>query len=378
MNTWGLNLLYAEPHVGGAWTYINRILCALANWDTTNRYILYVLDHVQLPKVPEGATVIRLRLPRSGPAKAYRVLAEHMYVPRLAREHGCDALHWFGGIGGLSVKGLPSVVTVHDLKPFEQKNYSPRDIYFRRCFPVTARYADYLTVISNSTEVTLRRHFPTAARKVGVLPVPIPRRFRPASPSSLTGFLAERNLPNPYWLYVAHFYPHKNHIRLLRAYKQYADSVPTPSPLVLCGARPPRSLVEATRELRIGPNVIWLDNLHDEEMPLLYSGAKALVFPSLYEGCGMPVLEALSCSCPVLASDIPTTREFADGAAITFDPLNVDQIADRLISASNSARLRELSGRAHLIAARHSEESVAGKLLDIYLRLSGQPQALTA
>jgi glycosyltransferase involved in cell wall biosynthesis len=89
-------------------------------------------------------------------------------------------------------------------------------------------------------------------------------------------------------------------------------------------------LMQQIKVLNVEENIIFLPRLDENELPVLYSSASALVFPSLYEGGGIPVMEAMACECPIIASNIPTTIEFANTNAILFDPLDVNSIMDAM------------------------------------------------
>ena len=149
-----------------------------------------------------------------------------------------------------------------------------------------------------------------------VIPPILESLFTPASQASVELWRAQWKLPPKFWLYVAHIYPHKNHARLLEAYRGYVAATREPWPLVLRGDSQPEGLNiwHLAAQLQIGDHVVLLPGLRREEMPLLYGAASALMFPSLYEGAGMPVLEAQACACPVVASNIPAVREFGGDA----------------------------------------------------------------
>lgn len=191
------------------------------------------------------------------------------------------------------------------------------------------RRAPVLLPMSFATARDLERVLGADPARMVVLPFILGKNFFRANEEEIRSFRERWNLPDRFWVYVAHFYPHKNHGGLLEAFNQLRTDGITPWPLVLRGddhggEAAVRGMV---RELRLENEVIFLPRLKDGELPLLYSAATALVFPSLYEGGGIPVIEALACCCPVLAADIPATREYADTAATYFDPRTPSSIA---------------------------------------------------
>ena len=170
---------------------------------------------------------------------------------------------------------------------------------------------------------------------------------------------------------MAHPYAHKNHARLLLAYKQLRDSGGCSWPLVLRGDQQGEwaNITQSIHDLGITDNVVWLPRLSVTNLVSLYSAATALIFPSLYEGCGQPVLEAMACGCPVVASNIPTTLEFAGAAAVTFDAISVEEITGAMQRVSVDSELRGRLRAEGLARARmYSQESTALRLMDAYKR----------
>jgi glycosyltransferase involved in cell wall biosynthesis len=135
-------------------------------------------------------------------------------------------------------------------------------------------------------------------------------------------------------------HPHKNHEALLRAFAEDEDLPGPVWPLVLRGDGTER-LLEAIASLGLERRVNLLPPLDAAEMPLLYSAAGGLVFPSLFEGGGIPVLEAMASGCPVVASDIPTTREFGGDAVLLFPPTDVAAMRSALHRVEASPQLRD-------------------------------------
>ena len=371
----GLNLLYADPDTGGAWIYITRLLKALAARDTLTPYIVYCADDVDFPDLPANSRIIRFRLPRGPRRRFARVMLEQVSVPRRAASDGCACLHWFGGIGGYNTS-LPSLVSVYDIKPLERSETarpSLRDLYFRTAFPGTVRRATRLLAMSQATASAIASHFPGCQSRLAVLPPAIGDEFRPSDVDAVEHFRRRHNLAPRYWLYVAHYYPHKNHARLLEAYSAYVRQSPDPWPLVLCGSRRDAGplLDRLCASLGIADRVRWLSGLPAEEMPLLYSAAGAMIFPSLYEGCGIPLLEALACGCPIAASDIPAVAEFAP-SVYRFRPDRTGEITAALTSLSRNDELRaSLASQGLDCAPNASTPDAFRLLLDCYRKALG-------
>lgn len=374
----GLNLLHARPDIGGAWNYMANIVQALKVADEGFEFFAYCtsLSERLVPDEPR----FRKRLVRiSGSSQTARVLYEQTVLPFRALADGVQCIHWFANVGPL-MHLIPSVVTIHDMMFLDNPVDTPtpvsrgKKLYLREMARQTCRSADALAPVSEASADVVDRLFGTGRQRVFVVQNPLDPELR-RSPSERIERLRERfGLPPQFWLYVAHPYPHKNHLRLFKAYKKFRDQAQSFWPLVLRGDREKGdpNLERAIASLGILDSVVWLPRLSQEEMTDLYSAASALVFPSLYEGGGIPVLEAMACGCPVVASDIETSKEFAGDAALLFDATNADSIAEALLHFFREPALRENCAAKGLIRAeRYSSENVIGKLLAAY-RYSAQ------
>jgi len=210
--------------------------------------------------------------------------------------------------------------------------------------------AAVLLPMSHSTASDLESMLGARPERLTVVPPVLEPGFRPAAAEEIANCRAKYGLPDAFWLYVAHMYPHKNHERLLRAYRSVKSVMPSAWPLVLRGDPTPAlpDLAGLVAELGLSHEVLLLPRLGRTELPALYSAASALVFPSIYEGAGIPVLEAIACGCPLLASGIPAVREFAGDAARYFDPLDVDQMAGEMLAFAANAEQRRFLSRQGL------------------------------
>lgn len=367
----GLNLLYAHPRIGGAWNYIGDLVEAISRCDQSNEYIAYVHDAslCLVPKLPNFQSRL---FHVDGNKRVGRVIAEQLLLPWHARRDRLDLMHWFGNVSSFLPSPAESVVTITDLRSFEKRDsydFFFRDLYIRALMPQTVRRASRLFPMSQATGDSIHRWFPDVANKTRVVLTPIREVFRKPLDKDVEAFRLRRKLPEKYWLYVSHYYSHKNHKRLFEAYGFLCRKNPDTWPLVLCGAKngADDTLNQWMGEAGVADRVIWLSGLSGEEMPLLYGGAGALVFASEFEGGGIPVMEAMACECPVLVSNIPALVEAAGDAAILFDPLRPQSIADAMLRFESDPELRaQLVERGRRRIERQRPERIAADLIDIY------------
>ena len=365
----GLNLLHARPQIGGGWNYIANVVKALRFVDEECEFIAYCTP-ASAEMVPDNPR-FRTKMVRGiSVSQVARVAYEQSILPTLAKSDGLDCVHWFANNRSV-LDTVPAVVTVHDFKFIDRPSEEAwvKELYLRRMARFACRRANSLIAVSNATAKAASRLFGVDEQKIFVIPNPIEDTFRPEPEQSVKQFCDRLKLPTEFWVYVAHPYAHKNHAKLFRAYKKFKESSQSGWALVLRGdsANGNAELDALAIELGIADSIRWLPRLSTEDMARLYSASSAMIFPSLYEGGGIPVLEAMACGCPVVASNIDTTREFAGDAALTFDPTDVDAIAATMLRFVSDRRLRESCVRRGLIkATKYSANHIAGRLLSAY------------
>jgi glycosyltransferase involved in cell wall biosynthesis len=365
----GLNLLHARPDIGGGWNYIANIVSTLKLLDEDCEFLAYCTN-ASAEIVPDD-TRFKVRIIHlGGSSQIARIAYEQCVLPFLAYWDRVDCMHWFAG--NRSMIGLvPSVVTMYDFKFIDRPSEVSffKWLYLREMSRFSSRWADALTPMSETTAKAAIRLFGVDRKRVFVVPNPIEGTFSRASNATIKEFLERFKLPSQFWLYVAHPYPHKNHSRLFSAYKKFIENRQGAWPLVLRGDRSKDNgmLDRLTREMGIDESIIWLPRLSDKDMATLYSAATAMIFTSLYEGCGIPLLEAMTCGCPMIASDIPTTQEFAGEAALTFDPIKVDEISGAMRRFFEDPQLRASYAAKGIIKAElYTFRNVAARLLTAY------------
>jgi glycosyltransferase involved in cell wall biosynthesis len=357
----GLNLLQARPEIGGGWNYIGRIIDVLTFYGGGNEYFAYC-SPMSLPLLSRNGNVAVRTALKVGSGQIKRILYEHSWLECAARKDRLDVMHWFGNTKAISSR-IPAAITVYDLRSFENlTTYPPaRMLYARAMIPWSVKRAAVLFPISQTTSLALRQRFGIGPGKVFVIYYPLGPEWRRRCSEEIDSFRVKYGLPAKFWLYVAHCYPHKNHRTLFQAYARLIAADSTTWPLVLRGDDKPGgvNLNELAQTFGIGGHIIRLPMLELDEMTLLYSAATALIFPSQFEGLGIPLLEALACGCPALASAIPTTRELAGDNVIQCDPRDAEAFERGMKRfQGDSSVLAEYSKRGMECARKFSAHSV--------------------
>jgi glycosyltransferase involved in cell wall biosynthesis len=219
----------------------------------------------------------------------------------------------------------PSVVTVYDLIPLIYPQYLPHrwaSWVLRAATSLAVRRAGQIIAISESTKRDLTRLLGAARGKTTAIPLAADERFRPLEREQWGEVVRSYSLPERYVLYMGINKPHKNLVFLLRVFSRLS----TDARLVLAGKEDPRypQAREEARRLGLADRVLFLGEISDTDLPALYNGAQTFVFPSLYEGFGLPVLEAMACGVPVVCSNTSSMPEIVGDAAITLDPQDTD------------------------------------------------------
>jgi glycosyltransferase involved in cell wall biosynthesis len=260
-----------------------------------------------------------------------------------------DVVHYPVTVPVPNIHGAPRVVTLLDVQHHElPQMFSPGERMFRRwAYDDAARKADQVITISEHARQGIVDRLGIPAERVHAVHLGVDHdRFTPDGPR-------REGLPERYVVYPANLWPHKNHEGLLKAWEQVQDS---DLHLVLSGQTYGRPAPEGERVIHIG-------HIPLDEMPSLLRGAEALIFPSLFEGFGLPILEAMACGTPVAASNRGAIAEVAGSAALLFDPEDTEEMAAAIEAVVRDERLREGSV-AH--AAAFTWQATAERHLEVY------------
>jgi glycosyltransferase involved in cell wall biosynthesis len=364
--------------VGGAESNVRGVLGQFADGNGPQRVTVLANRHVMAGYAgyAHGPVALRrVRSYRSGDGNVTRLLAmtSAAVAPRLAARdepRDFDVLHHPVTVPIPRLPGVPTVTTVYDLQHHELPEFFSRAerAYRGWAYDGAARGADLVLTTSEYSRERLIEIAGVAAERVEAIHMGIDHdRFTPAA-TAADGALAERlSLPERYLVYPANLWPHKNHDRLVDA----LAATPGDLHLVLTGQDYGKrdALLERARRTGAGDRVHHLGYLEPEQVPALYRGAVAMVFPSLFEGFGAPPVEAMACGCPVASSTRGSLAEVVADAALTFDPQSVEQIAAAIGRIADDAQLRERLRAAGVAnAARFTWEAAAARHVAAYER----------
>lgn len=317
-----------------------------------------------------GWQVRRSRLPGDRPL--LRILWEQALQPGSLRRDGVDLLHAPVNVGPL-VRSCHLVATVHDLSflLYPEAFRPGQRLYQRVMARWTARHADRVIAVSQSTRADVVRLFGVAAERVVVVPNGVDSSFRPLPPAEVEAFRQQRGLPERFLLSVATMEPRKNIPRLLQALAR----LPEAPPLILCGGKGwyYEEIYATIERLELAGRVHLPGFIPQGDLPFWYNAATWFVYPSLYEGFGLPALEALACGTPAIVSRTSSLPEVVGDAALLIDPHDVDfltaALAHALQAPDVAARLRQ-AGPAQ--AARFSWQRTATETAAVYQQLLGR------
>jgi len=262
----------------------------------------------------------------------------------------------------------PSVVTMYDLIPMIYPQYLPHRWsawIFRATASLAMRRANQIIAISESTKRDLVRFFGIPEDRIGVTHLAADEKFRPLGSEQLEKIIGTYGLPGRYILYLGINKPHKNLAFLLRVFRELR----TGAKLVLAGKEDPRYLQprEETRRLGLGGRVVFLGDVPEKDLPMIYNGAEVFVFPSLYEGFGLPVLEAMACGTPVVCSSSSSLPEIVGDAAVILDPQDTGAWVAALTEVLENEQLREdRKAKGLAQAKKFSWNKTARETLDVY------------
>ena len=283
-----------------------------------------------------------------------RIQWEQLRLPGAVRRGKFDLYHGTVNTVPLQPMKAKRVVTIHDLAflRFPEQVTRKRYTYLKAMVATSARMADAILVPSQATADDVQQLLKRPSRQITVTPLGVDAHFKPAPADAIAEVRVAYGLDRPYLLTVGTIEPRKNLQRLIDAFALLKDEIE--HDLVLVGPQGwlTDEIEAAIEKASLGDRVKRTGFVGDSGLVGLYSGADAVVVPSIYEGFGLPVLEAMACGSVVVTSNVSSLPEVAGNAAILVDPLNVESIADAIRRSLTDVALRERLQIAAILQAR--------------------------
>ena len=349
----------------GISSYIYNLLRHLPGTASEIEYTVFLNERRY--KGPPGLRLQVSRLPTNRPP--VRILWEQAVLPWVARSEGIDLLHNMAFVGPLA-SSCPFVTTVHDLSFlfYPQSFRSLRRRYLRVFARMSVCRARRVIAVSESTKQDLVETYGISAANVDVVHNGVDASFQPLPADQVAAFRQQTGLPERFALFVGTLEPRKNIVSLIEAYAKLPQERP---PLVLVGGKGwfYDEIFCRVEALELTNEVHFAGFVPAEDLPLWYNAADLFVYPSLYEGFGLPALEAMACGTAVITSKASSLPEVVGKAGKLVDPADIDGLATAMEQVLTDRDLREQMQAAGLVqAGGFSWEAATRQTIDSYRR----------
>jgi len=368
----GINAQLCSPSLSyrnaGVSRYISNLVRALGELDDAGCDI-----HLFLPAGCENETCTRHNVHRrswQGEGPAARIAWEQFVLPVLSRTLRLDVLHSPMHVLPV-VCPTASVVTVLDLTFMRYPEAFPRHqrMYLEYATRRAVAKADAVIAISDCTRADVINQLHGDPDRVFTIPLAADDSFRPATVKEVAEIRRRYGVGETSVLYLGTLEPRKNIPALLEAFRQVRTDHDGDCRLVLGGGKGwyYRDVFRRVEELGLKDDVVFTGYVSQEDLPVLYSSATVFVYPTLYEGFGLPPLEAMACGTPVITSNTSSLPEVVGDAGVMVNPLSVDEISQAIHTVLSREDLRrEMSAAGLERAKRFSWKETAGQTLKVY------------
>lgn len=338
-----INTLGPSKLKAGVGNYVVSLVQELSKIDDENEYTIFVnRDNEQFFKTNNKHFQIII-LPDYTRKKLLRIVWEQFRLPKLLKKMNIDLLHSPGFVAPLKMSAK-SVVTVHDMTFFSHPECHTRfkRLYFQNMIPKSIASADAVIADSENTTQEICKYLHTPKEKITTVHLGVGEHFKQINRRKAKEYLKTKyHINNRFILFVGTIEPRKNVQTLVDAFLQIKDPK---LKLVIVGNKGwnVAELFKVITESPIKEQIILPGYVTDEDLVKFYNAAEVFVYPSLYEGFGIPIIEAMACGCPVITSNVSSMPEVAGTAALLVDPNNANEIKNAVQKILKNKELREL------------------------------------
>ncbi|MGQ9631095.1 MAG: glycosyltransferase family 4 protein [bacterium] len=357
------------PSIGGAGKYIINLIKGLANVDKENMYYIFAKKR-DLSKFNINQRNFNF-IACSTNIRPLRLLWEQFVLPFHLWRYKIDVLHSPHYTTPLMLGRWKSVVTFHDMTfyLYPERHILSKRLFFKIVIPLSLRRCDWAIANSNSTKEDMIRILNADPCKITVIHLAADPRYKPIGDlERLETIKRDLGISNKYILYVGTLEPRKNIPQLIKAYSELRKKG-IRHRLVIAGGKGWNydNIFNLIKSLNLEDKVIFTGYVSEKELPILYNGADVFIYPSLYEGFGIPPLEAMSCGVPTISSNASSLPEVVGEGGILVDPGNIEALRDVMyqVLTDNSLRI-ELCKKGLEQAGKFSWEKTAEETIKVY------------
>jgi glycosyltransferase involved in cell wall biosynthesis len=367
----GLFVLMAGREAGGPETYEVELIRALASIDQQNEYVVYCTTPRAISAIGVMQDNVRYRLLHP----VSRAMSVAVQLPVLLVRDAVDVFH--ATFTPPPVFTKPLAFTMHCFSNFAHPEFYPRLVAWRLngLMRIALRRAACVLCVSQSVRTAIVDAFAVSEARTAVAYNGVGSHFVPTEPERARAVVAARfGMDFPYLLFVGKLQARKNVVRLIRAYAAYRQETRSDAKLLLAGKRTATAegIDDVIAELGLREDVIEAGYFQPADLPVLYSAARMFVFPSLWEGFGIPVVEAMACGTPVVTSNVTSLPEIAGDAAVLVNPESVESITDGMVRAEVPSLRQQLIASGLKRSQAFTWPNCARATLDAYARLALQ------
>lgn len=350
----------------GIGNYTYCLIEKLCEIDAKNDYTFLWPDNDPYHCIPFSKKYNYYSLPKDD-------LREEVEIPFWLSLEKADLFHLpQNGFRTPNIRSTKLVVTIHDLIPYVLPEIV-RPSFLKRFIsemPFIVERADHIITVSQASKNDIINVFGVVPEKISVVPSAPSLSFHPLPPTETKQTLINRfQLKKPFILYVGGLNPRKNVMELIYAYSKIYRDLPDRQQLVILGPNSKHrdQLESLVYVLELGNDVLFPGFVNSEDLPLFYNGADLFVYPSLYEGFGLPPIEAMACGTPVITSNVSSLPEVVGDAAIQVNPYDTLQLAEAIFRILSNQKLRtDLIDKGLRHSIKYDWNNIATQILEIY------------
>ncbi|RLC37645.1 hypothetical protein DRH29_00930 [candidate division Kazan bacterium] len=368
--------LFGTRQAAGIGIWVEELIGHLLKLDKVNQYIA-----IMLPETAEFFPFYANNLKKQIVRFPHYTYSEQFLYPRILKKMKLDLIHYTNFNTPIFFKGTKSIVSIYDLTLWfypgrKQRSWFRRMIY-RYVMKKSCENASRIIAISNKTKQDIIKFINIDPSKIDVVYAAAPKRRKVAIDARRADqIFSKHNISRPFFLYVGQWRQHKNLVRLIRAFALLKRQYNLDYQLVLVGQvdEYASEIPRVIKQLGLQDSVITTGYISDNNLSIFYDRAEIFVFPSLYEGFGIPPLEAMSAGTPVISSNASVMPEVLGDAAVYFDPTNIKDMADTMYKVASSFTIKkQLKDKGFKQIKKYSYTKMAREILAIYKKVLAEP-----